>query len=417
MIRATYSEDYGGGIELFRNPNNQFRITGSYRSLRILDTTITSVKPDNTLIGRTEYNFSLLNGFISSNTFYEVGSGLEVKKEFIFLEVAPGQGTHIYAYDYNGNGVKDLNEFEMALPNEGYYIKVWIPTDDYISTYSNQFSEALSVKPAAKWSGKKGFKKVISHFANQTAYRTDRKTTNGELGIAYNPFLSDTKDSTLVTLNSSLRNTVYFNQNDAIFGMDFTWQDVQNKTLLVNDTVFRTHISRETKARWNLSRKWTMQGSYKNGTKQNDSKFFTSRNYRIVYFETEPKISFQSSASLRIVVSYKYSEKRNALVMTPALQPKVTAQNFGSEFKYNALNKGSLTAKANIILIAYNALENTALAYEMLEGLKTGNNYTWNVGYSRTLASNIQLTLSYDGRQSPGIKTIHTGNAQVRAFF
>lgn len=203
--------------------------------------------------------------------------------------------------------------------------------------------------------------------------------------------------------------------------MDFTWQNVENKTLLVNDTTFRTDISHELKARWNLNKEWTLQNSYKGGIKENNSKFFTTRNYHIAYVETEPLISFQSSVSLRISLSYKYSEKKNTPIAagTPApnLQAKLTAQNVGSELKYNALNKGSFIAKANFILIAYNDVENTPLAYEMLEGLKTGKNYTWSVGYSRTLASNIQLTLTYDGRQSPGIKAIHTGNAQIRAFF
>lgn len=417
LHRATYSENYGGGVELVSNPNSQFRITGSYRKLSILDTNLTALRPENTAVGRTEYNFSLLKGFFSSNTFYEVGSGLELKREFLFLEVAPGQGTHIWK-DYNSNDVKELNEFEISLfPNEANYIKIWVPTDDYISTFTNQFSEVFSIKPAAKWSGKKGLRKIISRFSNQTAYRTDRKTTNPDIAIAYNPFLSDTKDSTLVTLNSSLRNTVFFNQADAVFGMDFTWQDVQNKTLLVNDTAFRTHISRETKARWNINRKWTLQSTYKDGVKQSNSKFFAVRNYNIYYFETEPKISLQSSASMRIILTYKYSEKKNSPISSLSSHQKAVAQNFGGELKYNALNKGSLTAKANIILVDYNDEQNTALAYEMLDGLKTGKNYTWNVGYSRTLASNIQLTLSYDGRQSPGIKTIHTGNAQVRAFF
>ena len=417
LHRSTFAENYGGGIELMSNPNSQLRITGSYRTLKILDTTITAQKPENTVIGRTEYNFSVLKGFFSSNTFYEVGSGLEVKRDFIFLEVAAGQGTHIWT-DYNSNSIKELNEFDISpFPNEVNYIKVWVPTDDYISTYTNQFSEVFSVKPSAKWSGKKGLKKFISRFSNQTAYRTDRKTTNTDLAIAYNPFLSDTKDNTLVTLNSSLRNTVYFNQTDPVFGLDYTVQDVRNKTLLENDTTARQNIFSESRLRWNLNRHWTFQGSYKEGQKQNDSRFFTTRNYRIVYFETEPKISFQPSSAFRISISYKYSEKKNRNTAGSSPQAKTTAQNFGSDIKYNDLNKGSLTAKANFILIAYNDSENTPLAYEMLEGLKTGKNYTWSVGYSRTLANNIQLTLSYDGRQSPNIKTIHTGNAQVRAFF
>jgi len=416
LHRSTFAESYGGKIELISNPKSQFRVTGNYRSLKILDSTIAAQKPENTVIGRAEYNFSLLKGFFSSGTFYEIGSGLEAKKEFIYLEVAPGQGTHIWnsSTDYNGNGIKELNEFEIALPNEGNYIKVWIPTDDYISTYTNQFSEIFTIKPDATWNNKKGIRKIISLFTNQTAYRTDRKTTNTNLSIAYNPFLSDTRDSTLTTLNSSLRNTIFFNQTDPVFGMDFTWQDVQNKTLLINDTAFRTHTTRETKARWNINRQWTLQGSYKNGIKQNDSKFFSTRNYNIVYFEAEPKVSFQSGSSVRISLSCKYSEKENTIV-TQRL--KATARNFGSEIKYNALNKGSLNMKINFIQIHYNDTENSSLSYEMLDGLKAGKNYTWGIGYSRTLASNIQLTLTYDGRQSPGIKTIHTGNAQVRAYF
>jgi len=419
LRKATYAESYGGGIELMSNPNSQLRITGNYRTLKILDTLITAQKPENTVIGRTEYNFSLLKGVFSSNMFYEVGSGLELKRDFIFLEVAAGQGTHIWT-DYNSNSIKELNEFEIStFPNEANYIKVWVPTDDYISTYTNQFSEVLTVKPSVKWSGKKGMKKFVSRFSNQTAYRTDRKTTNTDLAIAYNPFLSDTKDNTLVTLNSSLRNTVYFNQTASAFGLDYSFQDVKNKTLLENDTSSRENIFNEVHLRWNVNQQWTFQSSYKNGAKKNNSQFFTTRNYRIAYFETEPKISFQPNASFRVSVSYKYSEKKNTLVTGTTPQAKTTAQNFGSEIKHNALNKGSLTAKANFILISYNDAKNTntPLAYEMLEGLKTGKNYTWSVGYSRTLANNIQLTLSYDGRQSPEIKTIHTGNAQVRAFF
>jgi hypothetical protein len=173
----------------------------------------------------------------------------------------------------------------------------------------------------------------------------------------------------------------------------------------------------EVHLRWNINRQWTLQSSVKQGIKKNNSQFFTARNYHIEYFETEPKISFQPGSSFRVTVLYKYSEKKNTLSISGIMQGKTTSQNFGGEIKYNALNKGSLIARTNFILIAYNDAENTPLAYEMLEGLKTGKNYTWNIGYSRTLANNIQLTLSYDGRQSPGVKAIHTGNAQVRAFF
>jgi hypothetical protein len=52
----------------------------------------------------------------------------------------------------------------------------------------------------------------------------------------------------------------------------------------------------------------------------------------------------------------------------------------------------------------------------MLDGLKTGKNITWGISYQRTLSNNLQLSLTYDGRTS-GNKIIHTGGAQVRAYF
>jgi hypothetical protein len=319
--------------------------------------------------------------------------------------------------DYNKNGIKELNEFEMAaFAYEANFIKVWVPTNHYINAYTNQFTQVITLSPYAVWQNKGGIKKFISRFSNQTSYRTDRKTSNHRVEIAYNPFLSDTEDSTLVTLNSSLRNTVFFNQSNPVWGMDVTWQDVRNKVLLENDHSSRQNVFSEVNMRWNTSRYWSFLGMYRTGIKRNDSKLFTLRNYQIKYAEAEPKISFQPSAACRLIASYKYSEKTNQLI-SPPLLTKAIAQNIGGELRYNALNKGSFNAKANIILITYNDAENNPLAYEMLEGLRPGKNYTWNFSYNRTLASNIQLTLSYDGRQSSGASAIHTGNAQVRAFF
>ncbi len=73
--------------------------------------------------------------------------------------------------------------------------------------------------------------------------------------------------------------------------------------------------------------------------------------------------------------------------------------------------------RGNYIEIHYTGLDNTPLAYEMLEGLKTGSNATWNLSYQRNISNNLQLNLVYDGRVSPGTKVIHVGSVQLRAYF
>ena len=53
----------------------QLSIISGYRQLKIIDTTIMKISPENTVIGRVEYNLKLLKGALSFSTFYEIGSG------------------------------------------------------------------------------------------------------------------------------------------------------------------------------------------------------------------------------------------------------------------------------------------------------------------------------------------------------
>ena len=83
----------------------------------------------------------------------------------------------------------------------------------------------------------------------------------------------------------------------------------------------------------------------------------------------------------------------------------------------NKLDKGSLSAKADFITITYNDSENTPIAYEMLNALQVGYNYTWEASYQRNLTNNIQISVNYNGRKSGNSNVVHIGGMQVRAFF
>jgi hypothetical protein len=113
-------------------------------------------------------------------------------------------------------------------------------------------------------------------------------------------------------------------------------------------------------------------------------------------------------------MSYKYSSKKN---IEGDIGEKATANNLSMEMKYNAVSKASFTAKVSYIGIAFNAAENSSLAYDMLEGLHNGTNFTWNVAIQRSLGNSMQLSLNYDGRKSEKNNAIHTGGVQFRAYF
>ena len=98
----------------------------------------------------------------------------------------------------------------------------------------------------------------------------------------------------------------------------------------------------------------------------------------------------------------------------PELQPNT---HLSVVFELRSFMRMPLIARFNYIEMTYNGDANTQLGFEMLEALRVGANYTWNLSAQRSLGNNMQLNLSYDGRKSPGSPTIHTGGVQVRAYF
>jgi len=416
LEKATLGENFSFTTELGKTQNSILKTSVTYRKLTIIDSLLTTQKPDNSLISRIEYTFGLFKSAITSTTFYEIGSGLETKKEFSYISVTNGQGPYIWI-DYNSNGIKELNEFEInPFPNttDTTYLRVFVPTNEYVKTYSNAFNEVFNINPATVWGSKTGFRKFLSRFSNQFVYRVDRKTQREEIKKIFNPFISEVADSSLITLNSSFRNTFFFNRSAAKYGVDYTWQDNRNKTLLTNGFESRTNKSHGVRSRWNITRMFTLNLDYNNGTKTSTSEYFNANNFVINYNETEPKLSFQPGATFRISVQFKYVEKKNNIDYGGQ---KTFIRNFGTEAKFNILSKGSILANFNYIINSFNGEENSPIGFEMLEGLKTGQNFTWALSGQTKLNKNMQLNIQYTGRKSEGTKTVHTGNVQVRAFF
>jgi len=410
---ATLAEDITFSLGLLKNKNHKFRSKITYRKLQIESQTLSSLNPEENILARVEYVAKFLKGAITSNTYYEVGSGLEVKKEFSFVEVQPGQGTHAYIGDLNGNGVKDLNEFEVAaFQDQATFIKVFTPTNDFVRTYTNQFNQGLFLRPESKWGAEKGFKKLISRFSNRTNYRISRKVDD-KIDY-YNPFIGDIADTSLVTLNLGFLNTIYFNRTGTKFGTQFTFQDNRDRSLLTNGIESRRSIDRAVKTRWNITRVYTLTLLTANGEKANASEFFNNRNFELKTIEAEPKFTFQPNSKFRISILYNYNEKVNNELFGGE---ELISQKAGTEVRYNVASKGSFRATFNYIENQFESNNNASLDYEMLEGLQEGANMTWEVTYQQNLSKHMQLSLNYNGRKSEESPIIHTAGVQVRAFF
>ena len=408
---ASQADNVQFGLALKKNSNSRFSMNTAYRNLSVLDTTLLPKPSASTFLNRADYYFSIWKGALNASTFYEIGTGQEFKKEYIFVETPAGQGTYIWN-DYNKNGIKELNEFEFAVfQNQANYIKVFIPTSENVRSYSNIFNEILNINPASYFQGAKGIKAFISRFSTQTLLRMERKTLNKNIENILNPFAK--MDSSAIVENSSFRNTVYFNRSDPHWGIDINYLESKNKQLLINGIEKKQLNEKGANLRWNVSRSIGLKTSFTLGKKSNHAELYQTKNYTIQYRELEPGISFQPSSSFRGSLSYKYTIKDN---IESDIENAII-QKISGEMKYNSISKGSFLCRINLINIQSNAYNNSPVSFEMLEGLQVGKNITWNVSIQRNLSENMQMNLSYDGRKPEGLDIIHTGNVQVRAFF
>jgi hypothetical protein len=337
LQQATKARNVGFEAGLMKNRNNTLKINTNYRMLDITDSVLFNGQPENTLLNRLEHVLRIWKGAFTATTFYEVGSGLELRREFIFVQVNDGQGTHTWI-DYNNDGVKDLGEFELAaFQDQGNYIRVFIPTNTYVRTYSNQFNSSILIKPERLWRSKKGIKKFISRFSNQVVYRVQRKTGYEDNIRALNPFVYEIADTSLVSISTSFRNTFYFNKTNTVFGMNYSYQENGSKVLLSNGFDTRLNTFHEVRLRWNLNKYYNLRVNGVLGRKKNGSDYATNRNFDIKYYELAPTFSYQPNTAFRISLNAEYVEKENI----SDLGETAIIRDVGFDLRFNQAKKGS----------------------------------------------------------------------------
>lgn len=409
---ATRSENILLNAELNKNTNALFGISINYRSLNVINKTST-LKSEENIVSRIRFDGTALKGFLTSNTFYEIGTGQEPERAFTYLKVPAGQGVYVFR-DYNGNGVQELNEFEIAKYSyEADYIRVSLVSTNFIRTKSTSVSENINIDPVRRWSNKTNALKYFSLFSNQTNFKIDRKTERDANNNIFNPFDLSIADSSLITLSTQFRESFYFNRSNPIFGADYTFQGNSNKNLLSIGFDRRDLNEHLIRSRWNIAGKYSFLSELKKGKKTSNSEAAAERNFNIVYYSLKPEIGFQYSTELRWSINYTFLNQKNQLASAEeAIQHKLSA-----EVKYNAGGKSSIQTQFNFIYNNFKGTNNSAIAYEMLEALQPGKNLTWSANWQKNIGPSLQLSILYDGRSSEGAKVIHAGSMQARAFF
>jgi hypothetical protein len=391
--------------KLLQNKNTNLSVFANYRL-----TENSFSEDEKSLNSRIILNQQLFNNFVNLNTLYETSSGNVARQEYIYIKTAPGLGYYTWL-DYNNDDIQDFDEFEVAeFQDQANYLRIPKPNVRFLATQKAKFRQAINLN-FKQWKDKIGFKKTLSHFNNESFLSIENEKTRIGDSFNFNPFNFD--EDQLIGLNLSLRNSLYFNKNLQKYSTTYTYGKLRTKQQYFIGTQENNTKTHQVDFGHKFATFWLFDLMGKASENNLQTENFNNRNYLINGQEIQPKISFLYNQNNRLTAFYKYHYKKNSLENFETLKQ----QKFGLEYFYISTKKNQITANVNVFLNDFIGDTNSPVAYQMLEGLQAGKNYTWNLLFNRKLNSFLNLNLNYLGRKSERSKIIHTGNIQLRAIF
>lgn len=397
---------------------NEWAVTGKYTSTKNLQLHYTirhrnskaqfpfSGNNTSTLLGRLDWKTLLIGESLQWTGGYELGSGQEPRAEYVYIKVQKGEGFYIWIDD--GDGIEEIHEFESApFADEGEYIKLNVQNNTFIRTRALQIQQSAQLDLKKIWNTG-----PLSKISFLSSYQLHRKLEEEMASAYWNPFFNAYADSLILSYTRTIRNIFYWNRSGANYDIQ-TAQILQyNQFLQTSGYEIRALKEYYLRARFNMAKKMDLVLHARLGNRYAETQFFPSKNYQISKKETGPEINAVINAKWRLSGSYLYQEQ-----MHKEGGEYLTAHKISFEGTWRRTAQMDIRAMISLSDIRYAGSGNTYVDFAMLQGYQPGINILWTAQWNTRINKSLILSLQYHGRDTGAAKTIHTGNAQIKAAF
>ena len=408
LVRVNTSNTYYLDSKWIQTKKTLLSLYANYRNFKSNNSSSQSQKSINS---RLQYSQKIANNLINWNTVYETNAGRLPQQDFTYVEVEPGQGSYVW-FDYNDNGIQELEEFEVAqFQDQAIFVRILLPNQVYIRTHQNKLSQSITINPT-KWVNSINLtKKLLSHFYNQTTYLIDKKDKNNSKFIRLNPFQSNFEDQ--LALQSNFRNQLFFNRGKQDYTISYSYIDSKARNVLSFGYIKLESISHQINITHKIKDQWLFNLQTNFDDIKSKSENFSSKNYQLNQSLINPKLSYLLDDNKRFDVFYQYQKKNNSI----GDSEKLIQYKCGTSFSLTQSEKTAVALELNYFSNKFEGNSNTPVAYQMMEGLQVGTNFTWSIIAQKKLTQYLDLNLNYFGRKSESSHTVHTGTVQLKAYF
>ncbi len=171
----------------------------------------------------------------------------------------------------------------------------------------------------------------------------DRKILRQGDNFDLNPFSGSDQD--LLGLNSTFRNSLFYNRGKQNHSVTYTFITARNKNLLTTGAIENTNRSHQLQYQHLLKKSWLFDVNGKTISSETTTENYASRNYKIEGFMAGPKISYLFSKNASWDVFCEFQHKNNRIGALETLKQ----QRLGTSFTYS--DKNSLPLKRGIFAV------------------------------------------------------------------
>jgi len=399
-----------------------------------------------TLIGRLDHNLTALGGGLNTTTNYLINSGQEPKIEYFYERVEKGQGDYIYIGNPDSTLINTNFRYAPDL-GTGDYIRLSLINNEFITTNNQSLTQSLRLDPKkfflarknkrnkqqtvqdstqtynpglakTETKKKKATKKslserVLSKMATVSTFRISKKVEDDGTTDRQNFLNFSSNDIDLVSYQSLVSNTLFVNRGDPSFDFQIGHKVTENVFTQISGREERMQDEFFFRSRVKVWKTMDFIVNLKNGIKGYTSEIDPSRDLDIDFYSINPELSYRPSGDLRFNLLYTYLNRAQQIL----LKEQATSHDFTLSTTYRQASSANLNLSLSYVDVDYSGLPNSPTEFDLLEGLKDGRNFLWNVLFTKRLSNSVDLNISYEGRNTGDAPTIHIARAQVKATF
>ncbi len=371
---------------------------------------------NNTLLVNWQTRVDPFNSALSTDLYYNVSSERQAKIEKVFVQVPYGQGNYIYLGDLNGNGLQDELEFVLANFNDGNYIRINRPTSELFPVTALNTSARIDLKPDRflTITGSSFLSDLIRNITTESYARVEEKSqdpnTDNVYFLHFNTFQNDSNSLFGTQLLQQDINFFEFNPSYSL-KLRFIQQNVFNQYVSGNERLFT--IQKSAKLKLGLTKDLAFLLEYLNMANRNDAPTNSVRNWNIKSEGLNTNFSYRPIEQVESAFQVNFLRAIDSYPFVPT-QADINQQIL--TFTYSFALQGRLRLELERDAVTLNK-KNFSYPYELTSGKSEGMTIIWGAFFDYSISKNLQASINYNGRTSKNSNIIHTGRAEVKAFF